>query len=428
MAKIKVENLTKIFGDRPQHGLRMLDAGKSNEEIREAGLAVGCADVSFEVEEGELLVVMGLSGSGKSTLIRCLNLLNSVTRGHIYVDGEDITRYDRKQLLEFRRTKIAMVFQHFALFPYRSVTDNAAYGLEIQGMDREARRKRAREALALVGLKGWEDMYPGQLSGGMQQRVGLARALAVGADILLMDEAFSALDPLIRRDMQHELVQMQRRLKKTIVFITHDLDEALQLGDRIVLMKDGRVVQFDTPEQILKNPANRYVERFVENVDVSKTLTARSVLTRARVVAFERDGPRTVLRKMNEENYTSIVVVRRDGYTFLGNISLDAVEKAVRDRLTSIEGLVEPSLSIHPDTPVTECINQLANYPFSLPVVDPESKELLGLVTRTGVLTLLATSNGSASATDSDAQDGVPVGNAPVAVTDSGVDNQEAKA
>ncbi|HEX7382430.1 MAG TPA: glycine betaine/L-proline ABC transporter ATP-binding protein [Nevskiaceae bacterium] len=404
MPKIQVDHLTKIFGKRPQHALRLLDAGKTNKQIRETGHAVGCADVSFEVEEGELLVVMGLSGSGKSTLIRCLNLLNDVTRGHIRVDGEDITAYDRAQLLDYRRRKISMVFQHFALFPYRSVTDNAAYGLEIQGMARAARRERARQALQLVGLEGWEDALPGQLSGGMQQRVGLARALAVQSDILLMDEAFSALDPLIRRDMQHELVQLQQRMHKTIVFITHDLDEALQLGDRIVLMKDGRVVQFDTPEEILNNPANRYVERFVENVDMSRVLTANAALTRARVVAFEKDGPRTVLHKMNEENYTSIIVVKRD-YRFLGTIGLDAAEDAARRGLRSIEGLIDASVSITPSTPLTETINQLAAWPWSLPVVDPETRELLGVVTRTGVISVLASSNSQTS------------GDAPSAVT-----------
>lgn len=391
MPKIRVDHVTKIFGKHPQQGLRMLDAGKDNKDIRAAGHAVGCADVSFEAEEGELLVVMGLSGSGKSTLIRCLNRLNSITRGHIYVDDEDITAYDRAQLLDYRRRKISMVFQHFALFPYRTVTDNAAYGLEIQGVARDERRAHAREALQLVGLKGWEDAYPGQLSGGMQQRVGLARALAVKSDILLMDEAFSALDPLIRRDMQHELVQLQQKMHKTIVFITHDLDEALQLGDRIVLMKDGRVVQFDTPEAILDNPANAYVERFVEHVDLSRVLTARAALTRARVVAFEKDGPRTVLHKMNEENYTSIVVVKRD-YTFLGTVSLDAAEQAAKQGARSITDLIEKTPSIAPDTPLTGVINELAGWPYSLPVVQPESGELLGVVTRTGVLTVLADS------------------------------------
>lgn len=408
MPKIKVENLTKIFGERPRQGLRMLDAGKSNKEIRDAGLAVGCADVSFEVEEGELLVVMGLSGSGKSTLIRCLNLLNSVTRGSILVDGEDITKYHREQLLEFRRRKISMVFQHFALFPYRTVTDNAAYGLEIQGVDREERRQRGREALQLVGLKGWEDAYPGQLSGGMQQRVGLARALAVKSDILLMDEAFSALDPLIRRDMQRELVQLQQRMHKTIVFITHDLDEALELGDRIVLMKDGRVVQFDTPEEILNNPANAYVERFVENVDFSRMLTARSAMTKPRAVAFEKDGPRTVMHKMNEVDYTSITVVKRD-FTYVGTISLDATDKAVKDGLRSIEGLIEKNASIPPDMPLPEVINLLTDWPYLLPVEDPDSGELLGVVTRTGVISVLA--DNYASGTSQSDDDGKDAGN-----------------
>lgn len=388
MAKIRVDKVTKIFGNHPQKGLQMLDAGKPHKAIRDAGYPVGCADVSFDVEQGELLVVMGLSGSGKSTLIRCLNALNSVTRGHIYVDDEDITAFDRKQLLDFRRRKVSMVFQNFALFPHRTVIDNAAYGLEVQGMDSQQRRGQAREALQLVGLEGWEDNYPDELSGGMKQRVGLARALAVESDVLLMDEAFSALDPLIRSDMQHELVRMQQRLQKTIVFITHDLDEALQIGDRIVLMKDGRVVQFDKPEAILTNPANDYVERFVENVDVSRTLTASAVLTRARVVAFDRDGPRTVLHKMNEENYTSLVVVKRD-YTFVGTITLDAADKAVREGRDSIAGLIDTTPSIVMDTPLTEVINQLADWPFSLPVVDAEA-QLLGVVTRTGVIAVLA--------------------------------------
>ena len=402
MAKIKVDKVTKIFGSRPRQGLHMLDAGKTNKEIRDAGHAVGCADVSFEVEEGELLVVMGLSGSGKSTLIRCLNLLNSVTRGSIFVDGEDITRFDRDQLLDYRRTKISMVFQHFALFPHRTVTDNAAYGLEIQGVDKAGRRKRAREQLQLVGLKGWEDAYPGQLSGGMQQRVGLARALTVGSDILLMDEAFSALDPLIRRDMQHELVRMQQKLKKTIVFITHDLDEALQLGDRIVLMKDGRVVQFDTPEGILNNPASRYVERFVENVDKSQAMTARAAMVRARVVAFANDGPRTVLHKMNEEDHVSICVVRRD-YTFVGTIGIEAAERAVKAGDKSIDALIEKTPPVSPDAPLSEVINQLAQTPYSLPVADDDSGELLGVVTRTGVISVLADDDADAASPAADA-------------------------
>ncbi|MCK9515567.1 MAG: glycine betaine/L-proline ABC transporter ATP-binding protein [Ottowia sp.] len=387
--KIKLEKVTKIYGDRPQRGLRMLDEGKSNKELHEAGHPVGCVDVSFEVEEGELLVVMGLSGSGKSTLIRCFNLLNSITRGHLYVDGEDITQYGRKQLLDYRRRKVSMVFQHFALFPFRTVTDNAAYGLEMQGVSRDERRAKAREALELVGLKGWEDAYPGQLSGGMQQRVGLARALAVESDILLMDEAFSALDPLIRRDMQRELMQLQQKMRKTIIFITHDLDEALELGDRIVLMRDGRVVQTDTPEQILSNPANEYVRRFVEHVDLSRVLPASAAMVPPTAVVFERDGARTALHKMNEVDFTVGFVVKRD-YTYCGTIGIDVVERAVRSRAQTMDGLYEETPPIRLDTPLADVIAMVATWPFAEAVVDEDTGKLLGIVTRTSVLTVLA--------------------------------------
>ena len=284
-----------------------------------------------------------------------------------------------------------MVFQHFALFPHRSIVDNAAYGLEIQGVEPGERRRRAVEALELVGLKGWEEAYPGQLSGGMQQRVGLARALAVDPDILLMDEAFSALDPLIRRDMQHEMISLQERMKKTIVFITHDLDEALHIGDRIVLMKDGRVVQIGTPEEILNNPANAYVERFVENVDMSRVLTARSVMANARVVAYPNDGPRTVLHKMNEENFASILVVKRD-YTLLGAVSLEKATEAVKTGAQSIGDLIEEAPSVSPDEPLMNIINVMAEWRYITPVVD-ENRTLLGVVTRTALLSALAESH-----------------------------------
>lgn len=399
MQKIRIEHLTKVFGPRPEQALRMLDEGASNAEIRKTGNAVGIADVSFEVEQGELLVIMGLSGSGKSTLLRCLNRLNPSSRGSISIDDEDITKFDREQLLDLRRRKISMVFQHFALFPRRSVADNAAYGLEVQGVEPVERRKRAVEALELVGLKGWEDSFPSQLSGGMQQRVGLARALAVKSDILLMDEAFSALDPLIRRDMQQELASLQRRMKKTIIFITHDLDEALQLGDRIVLMKDGRVVQIGAPEDILNHPANDYVQRFVENVDMSRVLTARSVMGRAPEVAFPQDGPRTVLRKMTESSDTSILVVERDR-TLVGMVMLDALPDAARAGQRSIDALIQRDApSVGPDTPLTDIINLMAQWPYRLPVVDDERK-LLGVVTRPRVINALAQNSSTEPADD----------------------------
>lgn len=271
----------------------MLQDGASKQEIQDkTGHVVGVANVSFTVQEGEIFVVMGLSGSGKSTLIRCVNRLIRPTSGHIYIDGEDVTTFDKKQLRQLRRTKAAMVFQHFALFPHMTVVENAAYGMKVRGVDAEERREKALQALDLVGLKGWADYRPHNLSGGMQQRVGLARALATEADVLLMDEAFSALDPLIRREMQDELLQLQERLHKTVLFITHDLDEALRVGNHIaVLQQDGRLVQVGTPVEIITQPADDYVAEFTQNVDHARVLTAEVVMKPAEELTLEAGSP-----------------------------------------------------------------------------------------------------------------------------------------
>ena len=305
MAKIEVEGLYKIFGPHPKKAMHLLSQGKTKDEIMaDIRHGVGVDNASFKVEEGEIVVVMGLSGSGKSTLVRCLNRLIMPTAGKILIDGSDVLTMGDDELRQLRQRKMGMVFQNFALFPHRTVRENAALGLEIQGMEREERLKLADEALAMVGLEGWGDSYPRQLSGGMQQRVGLARALALSPDILLMDEAFSALDPLIRRDMQDELINLQEKMHKTIVFISHDLDEALKLGDRIILMKDGAIVQIGTPEQILTSPATEYVARFVEDVDITKVLTAETVMKRSEAVAYLRtDGPRACLRKIAQAQH-----------------------------------------------------------------------------------------------------------------------------
>ncbi|HKJ09690.1 MAG TPA: glycine betaine/L-proline ABC transporter ATP-binding protein [Gammaproteobacteria bacterium] len=390
MEKIKVEHLTKIFGPHPERARRLLDDGADKDRIfSETGQAVGLADVSFEVQAGEILVVMGLSGSGKSTLIRCVNRLIDPTYGSVWIDGQDICSLKRNELLQLRREKFGMVFQHFALFPHRNVISNVEYGLEVQGEPAASRREKAGEALKLVGLEGWESAMPGQLSGGMQQRVGLARALAVDPDILLMDEAFSALDPLIRRDMQHELVSLQERVKKTILFITHDLDEALKIGDRIILLKDARVVQVGTPEEILTSPASRYVERFVEDVDKTRVLTAGAVMARARVVAYPNDGPRTALHKMDDESFSSLFVVKRD-YTLLGLVRVEAASEAASRGDRTVEGIIEQDIpTVTPDTPLTTLIGILAQWTAALPVVDEQHK-LLGVVVKAGVLEALA--------------------------------------
>ena len=269
--------------------------------IRETGMTVGVNRASFSVESGEVFVIMGLSGSGKSTLVRLLNRLIEPTEGTVLVDGDDVTKMSADELRQMRRTKMGMVFQRFALFPHKSVRENVEYGLEVQGVPKRERREKALQSLELVGLKDYADQLPDQLSGGMQQRVGLARALAIDPDILLMDEAFSALDPLIRKEMQDEMMELQSTMNKTIVFITHDLDEALRIGDRIALMKDGSIVQIGTPEEILTNPANEYVEKFVEDVNITKVLTAGSVMKRPEVLVLGKEGPRVALKRMREQ-------------------------------------------------------------------------------------------------------------------------------
>lgn len=388
--KMQVQSLYKVFGTSPELALKMLDQGATKDEILEkTKQSVGLADVSFDVYDGEILVVMGLSGSGKSTLIRCLNRLIEPSGGKIVIDNCDITQLNSADLRNLRRKKFGMIFQHFALFPHRSVQENAEFGLEIQGVGKEQRVVKAREALKQVGLEGWEDSFPGQLSGGMQQRVGLARGLAVDPDILLMDEAFSALDPLIRRDMQHELVELQDRFKKTIIFITHDLDEALEIGDRIILMKDGRIVQIGTPEEILTQPANEYVSRFVENVDMTKVLTASSVMVRAKTVAYPKDGVRTMLHKMRDVGVSSLFVVNRDK-TLRGLVTaqsckdaLDSGDKVAQDLLLS------DIPTTTPDEPVTNLIGRMADANLPLPVVSEEGK-LLGVVVRGSLLAGIA--------------------------------------
>ncbi|MBV7695395.1 glycine betaine/L-proline ABC transporter ATP-binding protein [Streptomyces sp. TRM70350] len=277
-ARLEAQHLYKVFGRRPDEAVDRLRAGADREELRADGATAAVIDASFTVEPGGIFVVMGLSGSGKSTLLRMLNGLLEPTAGTVRFDGQDLTALSDRELREVRAKKISMVFQHFALFPHRSVLENAAYGLAVQGVPRAERERRAGEALALCGLDGWAEAWPDELSGGMQQRVGLARALATDADLLLMDESFSALDPLIRRDMQDQLLQLQRTLKKTIVFITHDLNEAMRLGDRIAVMRDGRIVQTGSAEDILLRPGTDYVASFIQDVDRSRVLTAGALM------------------------------------------------------------------------------------------------------------------------------------------------------
>jgi len=391
MSKIQIKDVYKIFGPNPKKAIKLLKDGMTKDELLDKTRhAVGVGGVSFDVKEGEILVVMGLSGSGKSTLVRCINRLIEPSDGHIIIDGVDIGKLDDAELRKMRQEKFGMVFQHFALFPHRTVAQNAEYGLEIKGVNPEERRKRAIEVLEQVGLKGHEDSYPSQLSGGMQQRVGLARALALNPDILLMDEAFSALDPLIRSDMQDELLDLQDKVQKTIVFISHDLDEALKLGDRIVLMKDGKVVQIGTPEDILMNPASRYVEKFVEDVNITKVLTAQHVMNKVRTTAHLRnDGPRAALRKMKNNNFSKLFITRQDN-TLVGMVTAEKASEALNRGDKDLTKIIEEDIiTVAPETPASELFEILHNLPYPLGVVD-ENKKLKGVIIRGTLLAALA--------------------------------------
>lgn len=398
MVKIRVHSLYKIFGPHPNRAMKMLAQGKSKDEIMAAiRHGVGVNNATFDVHEGETVVIMGLSGSGKSTLVRCLNRLIRPTAGSILVDGQDVFTMNDSELRELRQRKMGMVFQNFALFPHRTVLENAALGLEMQGVPAKERLRKADEALALVGLEAWAASYPSELSGGMQQRVGLARALALSPDILLMDEAFSALDPLIRRDMQDELINLQDKMRKTIVFISHDLDEALKLGDRIVLMKDGAIVQVDTPEQILTRPATDYVARFVQNVDITKVLTAESVMKRSEAVAYLRtDGPRTALRKMRKYNIAHLFVVDQN-HELVGIISADAAaDLAAQGKDHLADGVVCTDIkTVNPTTPAQDLFNIMADLPYPLAVAD-ENNRFKGVIVRGTLVAAIAERGGTA--------------------------------
>jgi glycine betaine/proline transport system ATP-binding protein len=384
---IEASGVYKVFGRRPERGVERLRRGATRDDLRADGLTPAVIDANFDVAQGEIFVVMGLSGSGKSTLIRMVNGLVDPTAGRICLGGDDITRLDPRQLRKVRRAKVSMVFQHFALLPHRTVGENAAYGLKMQGVNRADREARAEEALQLVGLKGWGGSLPGELSGGMRQRVGLARALAAGTDILLMDEAFSALDPLIRREMQDQLVELQSRLGKTILFITHDLNEAMRLGDRIAMMRDGRIVQIGTAEQILNDPSNDYVAQFVQDVDRTRVLTAASVMEPPVAVLGAEQGPRAAHKLMREHQVSALMVIDRER-RLRGVVREQRVAQAVERGLDGLATVLEPAVTVGPDVAVADLFAASAEHPLALAVVADDGR-LLGVVPRVTLLAAL---------------------------------------
>lgn len=391
MEKIKIDHITKIFGPHPDKAAAMLAEGANKHDILEkTGHTVGVNEATFSIEEGQIFVIMGLSGSGKSTLIRMINRLIQPTSGHIYIDGEDVTEMSNEALRSLRQNKVAMVFQNFGLLPHKTVLENAGYGLRIKKMPADVVQEKAQQAIDTVGLSGYEKSYPDELSGGMQQRVGLARALANDTSILLMDEAFSALDPLIRKDMQDELLAIQEDIKKTIVFITHDLNEALKIGDRIAIMRDGEVIQVGSPEEILTNPANDYVERFIEDASISKVITTGQIMREAYTVAEDR-GPRVALQLMRKYGVSDLFVTskRREVLGIIdARSALKALESGEKDILvTSFMSTEVPTVSA--EATIEEAIDVAAATSAPIAVVNAERK-LLGAVVKGTLLSALS--------------------------------------
>ncbi|MCM3358185.1 glycine betaine/L-proline ABC transporter ATP-binding protein [Psychrobacillus sp. MER TA 171] len=386
--KLRLENVSKIFGPRPKKIIPMVEKSVPKEEIlAKTGHTVGVYNASMEIMEGETFVIMGLSGSGKSTLIRCLNLLNRPSSGAIYVDGENVVDYNKTQLKFYRQKKIAMVFQHFGLFSHRTVLENIEYGLEIRGMSKKERQEIAQKHLETVGLKGYENQYPDELSGGMRQRVGIARALANDPDILLMDEPFSALDPLIRREMQLELLDIQNRLQKTIIFITHDVNEAFKIGDRVAVMKNGKVEQIGTPEEILENPASSYISEFIRDIDRTKILQAEHIMSKPNGLVSLKDGLNVAIQVMRENGNSSAFVVDRKRQ-LQGIITIDQAIEGMKQKKTLQEAMSKEVKTVHPEEYVQDLIQQVLDSKYPLVVTDEEGT-MKGIILRVHVLASL---------------------------------------
>ncbi len=392
--QIQLDHVSKIFGPKPTSIIPMIKNGMTKEEILDqTGHTVGVYNATMDIKKGEVFVVMGLSGSGKSTLIRCFNLLDRPTDGSVKIDGVDLVNCTNHELKKIRQEKIAMVFQHFGLFDHRTILSNVEYGLEIRNIDKKERRNIALENIDIVGLKGYEDKYPGELSGGMQQRVGLARALANDPDILLMDEPFSALDPLIRREMQSELLDIQNRLQKTIVFITHDVNEAFKLGDRVAVMKDGHVVQIGTPEDIIEDPADKYISEFIQDIDRSKVFQAEHIMIEPNVYVSINDRINAAVQEMERNGISSVFVVD-GGQHVKGIVTIDDAIKG-RSRKKSVAEVMRKDIFIvNKDEFVSDLIPKAVDSKFPLAVVD-HSEKLVGFILRVHVLSGLVSDDQS---------------------------------
>ena len=386
---IEVKNVTKIFGSGIGNALKLLKTGSNKKDIfKRFGTTVGSDNVSFDVKKGEIFVLIGLSGSGKSTIIRCLNMLHQPTSGEILFNGKDICKFNKNELREYRRNHISMVFQHFGLISNRTVLGNVTYGLEVKGIPKAEREAKAKETLSMVGLDGWANHNISSLSGGMRQRVGIARALTNDPDILLMDEPFSALDPIVRRDMQFELLKIHKMVQKTIIFITHDINEAFKIGDRVAIMKDGRIVQIGTPEEILEQPVNEYVEEFVKDIDKTKILCAKHVMTVPSAFVKQNDGPNVAMKEMKSNGVSSVYVVG-DNMRLVGLITLEGAIKA-RNREVPLSDVIIKDIPVtNTEVALQDLMPIAAEAKYPIAVTNPKN-QLIGIVTKASVLSSLA--------------------------------------
>jgi glycine betaine/proline transport system ATP-binding protein len=386
---LRVKNLYKLFGGNKTHAIKMLLNKDSKEAIqKKAGTTVAVNNVSFEVRRGEIFVLIGLSGSGKSTVIRCLNGLNKPTSGDILFEDNNIESYDTAQMQEFRRSKIAMIFQNFGLMDHRNVLDNVTYGLEIKGIKKSERNEKAMKFIEMVGLKGWEDKSITALSGGMKQRVGIARALATDPDILLMDEPFSALDPLVRNDMQFELLSLQEKLNKTVVFITHDINEAFKLGNTVAIMKDGEIIQTATPEEMATNPATDYVKEFINSADKSQVFTAENIMVKPGCIIHTFDGPINALKQMKNQGVSTAYVISKK-MELIGILPIENALKMKDKEMTLEQALITDLLTTEPETLVSDLLSIAAKTQYPIAVID-EEKHLKGIITKAAVLASIA--------------------------------------
>ncbi len=385
---LSVKKLYKLYGAEKGKVLKLKQSGADKNEIyKKTGVNIALWDVSLDIKRGETFVIIGLSGSGKSTLVRCFNMLNKPTKGDIYLEGKNISKFSKKELIEYRRNKISMVFQNFGLMSHRNVLENVAYGLEVKGVPKEERRKKAMEMIEMVGLEGYENEPITSLSGGMKQRVGIARALASDAEILLMDEPFSALDPLVRKDMQFELLSIQKKLDKTIIFITHDINEAFKLGDKVAIMKDGEVIQVDTPEEMSANPKDEYVTQFIDSADKTQVISAINVMSTPDSIVRLKDTPAYAMKVMRSNKVSTAYVVK-DKMILQGVVTIDDAMRANKEGLTISDVLIKDIEITTPDVLLTDIIPMAAETKYPIGVVD-EDGTLKGIVTKADVLSYI---------------------------------------